>query len=195
MPVWRADDLAADTDNDWDDPAAVEAHAHTGGPTTITTRGTGGGGSTAATDVSSTSCTSISAFPTPSPLPRRSAPKGLARMSTAGVGRVARGAALVSRCRRARADARRDPLRGELARADYLQGSDESLGPFVFVAGRFAFSLDGPGDYGGEHWNSTVLSHAFHLPIESGSNRTTGVSVEGSAKPAVARSSASSSGR
>ena len=48
----------------------------------------------------------------------------------------------------------------------------------VFVDGRFAFSVGGPG-YGGEHWNSTILSHAFHLAIEGGVNRTTGLSVEG----------------
>ncbi|MCY4508010.1 MAG: hypothetical protein OXG35_13785, partial [Acidobacteria bacterium] len=30
VPVWHADDVAADTDNDWEDPAVVEAHAHTG---------------------------------------------------------------------------------------------------------------------------------------------------------------------
>ena len=29
-PVWNANDVAADTDNDWDDVAVVEAHAHTG---------------------------------------------------------------------------------------------------------------------------------------------------------------------
>ena len=48
----------------------------------------------------------------------------------------------------------------------------------VFVDGRFAFSVGGPG-YGGEHWNSTILSHAFHLAIKGGVNRTTGLSVEG----------------
>ncbi len=29
-PIWTSDDVAADADNDWDDPAVVEAHAHTG---------------------------------------------------------------------------------------------------------------------------------------------------------------------
>ena len=48
----------------------------------------------------------------------------------------------------------------------------------VFVDGRFVFALDGPG-YGGEHWNSTILSHAFYLAVEGGANRTTGLSVEG----------------
>ena len=32
---------------------------------------------------------------------------------------------------------------------------------------------------GGEHWNSTILSHAYYLAIEGGTNRTTGLSVEG----------------
>ncbi len=48
----------------------------------------------------------------------------------------------------------------------------------VFVNGRFAFSLSA-GDYGGDHWNSTILSHAFYLAIEGGTNRTTGLSVQG----------------
>ncbi|MYK88941.1 MAG: M4 family metallopeptidase [Acidobacteria bacterium] len=33
--------------------------------------------------------------------------------------------------------------------------------------------------YGAQHWNSTVLSHAFYLAIEGGTNRETGLSVEG----------------
>ena len=33
--------------------------------------------------------------------------------------------------------------------------------------------------YGGVHWNSTVLSHAFYLAIEGGRNRTTGMTVQG----------------
>ena len=49
---------------------------------------------------------------------------------------------------------------------------------FVFVDGRFAFSLAQSG-YGAEHWNSTILSHAFYLAIEGGTNRTTGLSVLG----------------
>ena len=49
---------------------------------------------------------------------------------------------------------------------------------FVFVNGRFAFSLNQYG-YGGEHWNSTILSHAFYLAIEGGTNRTTGLRVQG----------------
>ena len=49
---------------------------------------------------------------------------------------------------------------------------------FVFVDGRFAFSLGGSG-YGGDHWNSTILSHAFYLAVEGGRNRSTGLTVKG----------------
>ena len=49
---------------------------------------------------------------------------------------------------------------------------------FVFVDGRFVFSSGDPG-YGGEHWNSTILSHAYYLAVEGGMNRTTGLGVEG----------------
>ncbi len=34
-------------------------------------------------------------------------------------------------------------------------------------------------DYSGVHWNSTILSHAFHLAIEGGRNATTGRTVAG----------------
>ena len=33
--------------------------------------------------------------------------------------------------------------------------------------------------YGGVHWNSTILSHAFYLAVEGGQNKTTGGSVQG----------------
>ena len=33
--------------------------------------------------------------------------------------------------------------------------------------------------YDGEHWNATILGHAFHLAIEGGRNRTTGLTVQG----------------
>ncbi|MCY4599755.1 MAG: M4 family metallopeptidase, partial [Acidobacteria bacterium] len=33
--------------------------------------------------------------------------------------------------------------------------------------------------YDGVHWNSTVLSHAFHLAIEGGTHETTGLTVQG----------------
>ena len=55
---------------------------------------------------------------------------------------------------------------------------DWDYGFFVFVNGQFEFIIRG-GGYGGEHWNSTILSHAFYLAVEGGTNRTTGLTVEG----------------
>ena len=49
---------------------------------------------------------------------------------------------------------------------------------FVFLNGRFAFALSRL-NYGGQHWNSTILSHAFYLAIEGGTHRTSGMTVEG----------------
>ena len=49
---------------------------------------------------------------------------------------------------------------------------------FAFTEGRFAGST-GDCCHGGEHTNSTILSHAFHLAIEGGTNRTTGLAVAG----------------
>ena len=50
---------------------------------------------------------------------------------------------------------------------------------WIFVAGELAFLSEGGYGYGGEHWNSTILSHAFYLAVEGGTNRTSGLSVEG----------------
>ena len=33
--------------------------------------------------------------------------------------------------------------------------------------------------YGGEHWSSTILGHAFYLAVEGGTNPATGRAVEG----------------
>ena len=53
---------------------------------------------------------------------------------------------------------------------------------FIFVDGQYWGSL-GPngegGGYGGSHWNSLILSHAFYLAIEGGTHRTSGMTVEG----------------
>ena len=57
-----------------------------------------------------------------------------------------------------------------------LAGAGEFSG-FTFVGGRFVGER--PCCYGAEHWNSTILSHAFYLAVEGGANRTTGLSVEG----------------
>ena len=53
-----------------------------------------------------------------------------------------------------------------------------TFSPFVFVDRQFVYALSGLG-YGGEHWNSTILSHAFYLAIEGGTHRTSGMTVEG----------------
>ncbi len=50
--------------------------------------------------------------------------------------------------------------------------------PLVFVNGEVVFELSEPG-YGGSHWNSTILSHAFYLAIEGGTHRTSGMTVDG----------------
>ncbi|MYN67816.1 MAG: M4 family metallopeptidase [Acidobacteria bacterium] len=49
---------------------------------------------------------------------------------------------------------------------------------FVFVDGQYYGATDWFG-YGGDHWNSLFLSHAFYLAIEGGTHRSTGATVEG----------------
>ena len=58
-----------------------------------------------------------------------------------------------------------------------LAGAGEFSG-FTFVGGRFVGDSDSC-CYGAEHWNSTILSHAFYLAVEGGANRTTGLAVAG----------------
>ena len=48
----------------------------------------------------------------------------------------------------------------------------------VFIRGEYVTTLRGC-CYGGEHWNSTILSHAFYLAVEGGTNLATGRAVEG----------------
>ena len=53
---------------------------------------------------------------------------------------------------------------------------------FVFVDGQYFNSLGPEGEgfgYGGVHWNSLILSHAFYLAIEGGTHRTSGMTVAG----------------
>ena len=71
-----------------------------------------------------------------------------------------------------------DAAAGALA---FLIGEDGGVArwiPLAFVNGRFVGALPST-DVGGAHWNSTLLSHAFHLAIEGGRNATTGRSVTG----------------
>ena len=50
----------------------------------------------------------------------------------------------------------------------------------VFVRGKYFSTLrDDAFGYGGDHWNSLILSHAFYLAIEGGTHRTSGMTVEG----------------
>ncbi len=62
-----------------------------------------------------------------------------------------------------------------------LLGGDDGIdySQWIFVGGELAFLSEGGYGYGGEHWNSTILSHAFYLAVEGGTNRTSGISVEG----------------
>ena len=50
--------------------------------------------------------------------------------------------------------------------------------PVAFIGDRFVHMFP-DADGGGVHWNATVLSHAFYLAIEGGTNATTGLSVPG----------------
>ena len=50
---------------------------------------------------------------------------------------------------------------------------------FVFVGGQYAGTLNNEFGYGAEHWNSLILSHAYYLAVEGGTQRTRGVTVEG----------------
>ena len=50
----------------------------------------------------------------------------------------------------------------------------------IFVRGEYFGTLrDDRFGYGGDHWNSLILSHAFYLAIEGGTHRTSGMTVDG----------------
>ena len=53
------------------------------------------------------------------------------------------------------------------------------LFPLIFLddQGNFVFPVST--DFGGVHWNSTILSHAFYLAIEGGQNATSGLTAQG----------------
>ena len=66
--------------------------------------------------------------------------------------------------------------------SEYIDG--ECFGSFagvIFIRGQYVATIPGPDGccYGGEHLNSTILSHAFYLAVEGGTNLATGRSVEG----------------
>jgi Zn-dependent metalloprotease len=58
-----------------------------------------------------------------------------------------------------------------------VEGKTVIYSPFLFQNRRYALTLRGL-NYGAQHWNSTILSHAFYLAIEGGTHRT-GMTVEG----------------
>ena len=70
-------------------------------------------------------------------------------------------------------------------RYEFALGVDPTDDRFVFYSGALfqnAELLAWVEDfccYGAVHWNSTILSHAFYLAIEGGTNRGTGLTVEG----------------
>jgi len=59
-----------------------------------------------------------------------------------------------------------------------VEGEFVTYSQFLFLNGRYALTLRRIG-YGGEHLNSTILSHAFYLAIEGGTHSTSGMAVEG----------------
>jgi thermolysin len=73
-------------------------------------------------------------------------------------------------------------------KADYLMGEDvirpggtrSAENPGVFGdPDHYSKRFLGSADNGGVHINSTIASHAFYLAIEGGTNRTSGLSVQG----------------
>ncbi len=75
-----------------------------------------------------------------------------------------------------------------LLKADYLMGEDvvtpgglRSLSnPASFGdPDHFSRRYLGTSDNGGVHTNSTIASHAYYLAIEGGTNRTSGLAVQG----------------
>ena len=72
--------------------------------------------------------------------------------------------------------------------ADYLVGNDVvTPGGIRSMENPQAFGdpdnyrnrFTGPGDNGGVHINSTIVTHAYYLAVEGGTNRTSGLSVQG----------------
>ncbi len=67
-------------------------------------------------------------------------------------------------------------------RYEFALTLDETFGPdysgFIFVDGQYFRHIRDSFGYGGSHWNSLILSHAFYLAIEGGTHRN-GMTVEG----------------
>jgi thermolysin len=73
-------------------------------------------------------------------------------------------------------------------KADYVMGEDvvrpggirNMANPGVFGdPDHYSKRYLGTGDNGGVHINSTIVTHAFYLSVEGGTNRTSGLSVQG----------------
>jgi thermolysin len=72
-------------------------------------------------------------------------------------------------------------------RADYLIGEDVAAPSLRSMADpralgdpdHYSARYRGTDDNGGVHWNSGIANHAFYLAIEGGTNRTSGLAVEG----------------
>jgi Zn-dependent metalloprotease len=79
-----------------------------------------------------------------------------------------------------------DPGNGPM-RAEYLMGEDISSTPFRSMSNpeslgspdHFSRRFLGSADNGGVHINSGIANHAYYLAIEGGTNRTSGLSVQG----------------
>jgi thermolysin len=80
------------------------------------------------------------------------------------------------------------PAGGGMLQADYVIGEDVvTPGGIRNIANpgalgdpdHYSRRYTGPQDDGGVHINSTIVSHAFYLAIEGGTNRTSGLSVQG----------------
>ena len=69
---------------------------------------------------------------------------------------------------------RRRQRRGH-ARRHPVDGNPRALGDPDHYSNRFT----GTSDNGGVHTNSTIVSHAYYLSVEGGTNRTSGLTVQG----------------
>jgi Zn-dependent metalloprotease len=82
----------------------------------------------------------------------------------------------------------------EVGKADYVMGEDiqRGMAPWALHGGRSAENPTrhgdpdhystrylGEADNGGVHWNSGIANHAFYLAVEGGTNRTSGLTVQG----------------
>jgi thermolysin len=85
-----------------------------------------------------------------------------------------------------------DSLRTGVTPASYLLGRDLTVPPGAFIpryGQYFARSISNPLQTGNpdhysrrgteSHFNSTIMSHAFYLAVEGGTNRTSGLAVQG----------------